>query len=253
MLVWLFNCIISYCTQNIILVKWKSLPMVTMPYKIKFNKDYFEVQAWQENKLICGIDEVGRGCLAGPVVVAAAILHPHKNNELLQDSKVLDNQQRLNCYSWLKENSWHAVALINHRTIDALNIYQATLAAMKRAFLQLMAMIPKVPSYVLVDAMPLSLQQSAHEDIPVLYFPFAEQQSSSVAAASIIAKVYRDALMNKLDSTVPGYDFSCHKGYSTPSHKVLVKELGESIIHRKTFLTTTLPLNDDYDKQQTLC
>lgn len=229
--------------------------MVTIRYKLRFNKDYFEKQAWESQKLVCGIDEVGRGCLAGPVVVASVILHPHKKSRLLKDSKLLTRTERLKGYRWILKNSWYSTAIIHNRAIDTLNIYYATLQAMRRATLQLLSICPIQPGSILVDAMPLRLERTAFEHIDVYHFPFGETKSTSIAAASIVAKITRDALMKRFEPIVPGYHLAQHKGYSTPLHKKSIATIGRSIIHRINFLDDELLQNteDEYEEQQTLC
>ncbi len=227
--------------------------MTTIRYKERFNKNHFEHTAWAENKLICGIDEVGRGCLAGPVVVAAVILHPGKNHRLLKDSKIMTKEERDKAYSWILKNSWHATASLHHRAIDTHNIYQATLKAMKRAFMQLMSQGCPLPSKTVIDAMPLRLDNSPFSNIDVLYFPFGEKKSSSIAAASIVAKVTRDRLMIHFDNAIPGYLLAAHKGYATPKHRALVQDLGHSVIHRINFLQGAWLIGeqeDDFNEQQ---
>ncbi len=207
--------------------------MVTTKRKPDFKSQMYEKDAWQRQELVCGIDEVGRSCLAGPVVAAAAILRPYAKHPLLKDSKVLTAEERATAYRWLMKNSSFAVGIRHHRIIDARNIYQATLSAMKRALVQLLSDTPQLPSIILVDAMPVSLQ---HMDIPVVCFPFGEKQSASIAAASIIAKVTRDALVTRLDSLIPGYALSRNKGYGTKAHKQGIYEHGVSFMHRMTFI-----------------
>ena len=210
--------------------------MATIRYKIRFNKNYFEKKAWERGGLVCGLDEVGRGCLAGPVMVGAVILKPHKINRLIKDSKLLNENEREKAYKWIIKNSWHAVSLVHNRSIDDRNIYKATLMAMRRAFLQLMAQSSKLPQTVLVDAMPLDLSRTLYEPIDVFHFPFGESKSSSIAAASIVAKVTRDRMMARLDNHFHGYDFTRNKGYATPYHKKAVRSSGYSVIHRINFL-----------------
>jgi ribonuclease HII len=226
--------------------------MPTQAYKQKFNKNYFELAAWKENKLVCGIDEVGRGCLAGPVVVAAVVLFPNKLSRLIRDSKLMTIEERSKAYNWITKNSWHNSAFIHNRAIDLHNIYYATLMTMKRAYLQLMAHIPQKPRIILVDAMPLKLSNTMYADTDVFYFPFGERKSSSIAAASIIAKVTRDRIMTELYAqAVPGYDIASHKGYSTPAHKKHVRMLGPSIIHRKNYIDH-IHTRDDLELQHSL-
>jgi ribonuclease HII len=210
--------------------------MVTIKYKESFKKDYFETQAWQENTLICGIDEVGRGCLAGPIVTAAVILFPHKKSRLIKDSKLLDGKELQLAYRWLLKNCWFSYAILNHRSITQHNIYYATMKAMRRALMQLFAHCPQLPKTIVIDAMPVNLTKTPYETITVYHFPFGERKSSSIAAASIIAKVTRDAIMRKLDTSFPMYHFAKHKGYSTKLHQHRIKTYGPSIIHREHFL-----------------
>lgn len=203
-----------------------------------FRKNYYEKTAWQDDLTVCGVDEVGRGCLAGPVVTAAVVLPVGKAHRFLKDSKTMTPEERKLAYDWITQHCDYAYGIINHRQIDAINIYQATLLAMKKALFQLLTTCHKQPSAILVDAMPVKLSGSPFETIPVHYFPFGESKSSSIAAASIIAKVKRDELMTELNTLVPGYNFAGHKGYSTPEHKKLVGVMGESIIHRATYVKT---------------
>ena len=198
--------------------------------------NWHEKEAWASNNLICGIDEVGRGCLAGPVVVSAVILFAQKKSSLLKDSKILSKVEMKKAYSWIIRNSCYSVGILSHRFVDKNNIYQSTLSAMKRATLQLLSTHKIIPQKILVDAMPLTLSQTAYENIPVEYFPFGEHVSSSIAAASIIAKVTRDNILKRLDSVFPGYSFNSHKGYQTKKHVEALDFLGKSLIHRDTYL-----------------
>ncbi len=205
--------------------------MTTQKITTPFEKQLFEKKCWKENLILCGIDEVGRGCLAGPVVTAAVILNPHADHKYLKDSKVLSAAQRLQAYQWLKDNSIYSISIINSDIIDKINIYQATLYAMKRSLVQLSSKIGRYPDITIVDAMPLTV-----DNITINYFNFGESHSSSIAAASIIAKITRDDIMKRLDSFFPSYGFISHKGYGTKAHRQALQDGGESIIHRKTFL-----------------
>lgn len=198
-----------------------------------FKKNIYEKQYWSENKLICGIDEVGRSCLAGPIVAAAAILKPGVKHILLKDSKQLTHEERDKVYKWLQKNSVYSVAIINHRIIDQINIYQATLVAMKRSLVQLLASAANLPSLVLVDAMPVKIDSL---DIPIYYFNYGEDHSTSIAAASILAKVTRDRLMARIDKDLPGYSFLTNKGYGTQAHVDGLKKHNKTILHRNSFL-----------------
>ena len=203
----------------------------------RFNKNYFEEVAWSQNQVICGLDEVGRGCLAGPVVTAAVILPIGKTHRLLKDSKIMSSAERIQAYAWIKKNCWYATGIVHHRLVDDKNVYHATLVAMKKALVHLMATAPQKPVQIITDAMPLNLFDTAYKDIPVHYFPFGERRSSSIAAASIVAKVTRDAMMQRMDTIFPGYLLASHKGYSTPPHKrIIQKGKQHLIIHRDSFL-----------------
>ena len=105
-------------------------------------KNFFEQKAWQKSQYICGIDEVGRGSLAGPMLTAAVILHQNKTHPLLKDSKLLTQKEREEAYHWIIKNSFYSFALASHHTIDKINIYQATLYTMKQALLQLLHALP---------------------------------------------------------------------------------------------------------------
>jgi ribonuclease HII len=245
----------SNCISTNILVKWKKWSMAVYNIKEHFKKNHFELKNWQENRLVCGIDEVGRGCLAGPVVTAAAILLPNKKNPLLKDSKLLSHEELQKAYKWLTKNSFFSCAIVNHRDIDLYNIYYATLRAMKRSVAQLMNIGPKQPSTILIDAMPLTLAQTPYEHIDIFHFPFGERKSDSIAAASIIAKVKRDELMRIIARSFPNYHFEKHKGYATKLHQEAIELYGTSIIHRKTFLKDMAVIREagDYADQQTIC
>jgi len=195
----------------------------------------FERAAWANNNLICGIDEVGRGCLAGPVVVAAVILRQHAVHRLLRDSKTLTKHERETAYKWIMQNSWFSYASCDHETISRINIYRATQRAMERACNQLFSNCNKSVDQILIDAMPITLSGN-FSTIQTTHFPKGESRSVSIAAASIVAKVTRDRLMEKMDLIVPGYSLAKHKGYATPEHRQALLTKGHSIIHRETFL-----------------
>jgi ribonuclease HII len=236
----------------------ENIPMskrIFMPAHVtKLTKNVFEKAAWLDDRLVCGIDEVGRGCLAGPLVTAAVIIPAHKHMPLLKDSKMLTQEEREKAAHWIIKNCWYGYGMIHNRLIDERNIWQATLIAMKRAFVQLMATSPHTPQAILVDAMPLKLLDTSYRDIPVYYFPKGEHFSTSIAAASIIAKVKRDAIMQTLDPLFPAYSFGQHKGYGTPQHRHAIQEQDYSIIHRQTFLSESdHDCPSDQSTQQSLC
>ncbi len=217
------------------------------------HKNDLEHGAWAQGHYICGIDEVGRGCLAGPLVTAAVILPVNKTSRLLRDSKLLTEEERHKGALWIAKNCWYAYGIVDNRTIDHYNIYQATLIAMKKALVHLLATAPK-PTAIVIDAMPLKLSDTRYLDIPVHYFPKGERKSSSIAAASIIAKVKRDQMMTTFNEIFPGFSFDEHKGYSTKKHKDILKQAPHLIIHRQSFLRniSTIDDQDELDDQQSL-
>lgn len=215
--------------------------------RLRIKKNYHEREAWQQGSIVCGIDEVGRGCLAGPIVIGAVILPPFTRSTLLKDSKQLTRPELLKGYDWIISNCNYALSIIHHRLIDKKNIYQATLSGMKRALYQLLCKNSTI-NLVLVDAMPLQIGS-----LSVVSAPFGEQWSSSIAAASILAKVTRDAIMTRMDTIIPGYTFMNHKGYSTTIHTNALMNLEHSIIHRKTFIKKYSRIAQFHDIQQALC
>lgn len=218
----------------------------------KLTKNLFEKAAWIENRLICGIDEVGRGCLAGPLVTAAVIIPANKHMPLLKDSKILSLEEREKAARWITKHCSYGIGIAHNRLIDERNIWQATLGCMKRALVQLLATSPHIPKAILVDAMPLNLLDTSYHDIPVYYFPKGESLSTSIAAASILAKVTRDEIMQRLDASFPGYGFDQHKGYGTQIHRQALQKFDSSIIHRQSYLHDLKPQESDHAFQQNL-
>ena len=178
-------------------------------------------------KLIAGIDEVGRGCIVGPVVAAAVILHPDHSLEGLTDSKKLSEKKRRLLAEKIKVSaiSW-AVARAEASEIDRINILQATLVAMQRAFSQLEVK----PHFVKVDGNRLPQIDCDAEAVVQGDLLVAE-----ISAASILAKVARDEEMQILDRLYPGYQFSVHKGYPTQLHLAALNQLGITPQHRQSF------------------
>ena len=181
---------------------------------------------------VAGVDEVGRGCLAGPVVAAAVILHPDRHIPGVSDSKLVPANEREQLYDRIVAGAiaW-AVAAADPREIDHINIHQASLRAMQRA---VMALAP-LPDIVLVDAfrvpdLPMAQRGVLHGD----------RRCSAIAAASIIAKVSRDRDMHALHGRDPRYGFDRHKGYATADHLDAVARFGYSDAHRRSFRPPTL-------------
>jgi ribonuclease HII len=228
--------------------------MATFKHRIPFKKNSFELKAWEEKKVVCGIDEAGRGCLAGPVVVGAAIIPPGTTYRLLKDSKLLDRDELLKAYTWIQKNCRYSYVAFDHKAIDTHNIYQATMKAMRRAFMQIMIDTSETVQIVCTDAMPLQLKGSAYESIDVAHFIKGERFSSSIAAASIVAKVNRDRIMKLFGSAIPGYEFENHKGYATTKHREYISQIGRSLVHRLSYSMGDKTIeNYDENNQQSIC
>ena len=174
--------------------------------------------------IIAGVDEVGRGAIAGPVIAAAVILK--KDIEGLKDSKKISEKKRIELSNKIKKYSYFAIGSASHNEIDKFNILNASLLAMKRAILNL----PVRPSLVLVDG-----TFKPDLDIPMRAIIGGDSSENAISAASIIAKVYRDNLMIKYDSIFPVYDLKGNKGYGTKKHLEALKNFGHCEIHRTTF------------------
>jgi ribonuclease HII len=201
--------------------------------KRRKNSKYVQIEErlWASGfKSIAGVDEVGRGPLAGPVVACACILPQGKRFKRVKDSKQLTSEERAEIYLELVANSeihW-AIATCDHEIIDKINILRASLLAMKYALDKLALVLQ--PDFVLVDG----------RDCPPLHIPHqaiikGDTLSQSIAAASIIAKVTRDTMMEEFHKQWPEYGFEDHKGYGTKAHLQAINEFGLSPIHRKSF------------------
>ena len=195
-----------------------------------------EVNMWEiENgcfaegyNIICGVDEAGRGPLAGPVCAAAVILPPNVEIPGLNDSKKLTDKKRRELMPVIKETAVaYGIAFADEKEIDEINILQATYAAMHRAIEQLQIK----PDLALVDG-----NRAGDFGLPVKTVVKGDSLSASIAAASILAKVTRDDLMLELAEKYPQYGFEIHKGYGTKAHYAALTEHGPSEIHRMTFL-----------------
>lgn len=189
-----------------------------------------ENKLYAEGRLyVAGVDEVGRGPLAGPVYAAAVILDPTKPILGLNDSKKLSEKKRLELYETiLQEAIGYAITWEDPSVIDTINILEATKRAMTRAI----QVLNPTPDFLLLDALhleafPMDTQQAVVK---------GDSNVNCIAAASILAKVSRDKLMAEYDLMYPGYYFSQHKGYGTRMHYEALEKLGPSPIHRKSFL-----------------
>lgn len=190
----------------------------------------FEHSAFEEGySLVCGVDEAGRGPLAGPVCAAAVILPPDLEIEGLNDSKKLSDKRRRALYDVITEQAIaYGIAMVDEKVIDEINILQATFRAMRQAVEQL----SEKPALALVDGN----REPDFGDIPVKTIVKGDSLSANIAAASILAKVTRDRFMEEQDAIYPQYGFSVHKGYGTKAHYAALREYGACPIHRRTFL-----------------
>jgi ribonuclease HII len=189
--------------------------------------------------IICGLDEAGRGPLAGPVTAAAVILPEAFPVEILADSKVLNAKKREAAAKMIYENAsaW-GLGWASHTEIDQINILQASLLAMDRAFEAMRKAFPGVlPSKIIIDGLyvPHQLALLASSGLEIRAMVKADAQIHAVMAASILAKTARDAKMLEYDRLYPQYHYAKHKGYPTREHRALLAQLGPSPIQRKSF------------------
>ncbi|HOO44038.1 MAG TPA: ribonuclease HII [Bacillota bacterium] len=198
----------------------------------------FEKQLWSQGYThIVGVDEVGRGPLAGPLVAAAVILDPDHMIEGLNDSKQLSAKKRQELLIQIKDKAIaYAYSFIDEATIDTINIYQAS----KKGMLEAIKKLNVQPDYILSDAMPLD-----ESGLPYQAIIKGDSLSASIAAASILAKETRDAYMKIQSQTYPGYDFEHNMGYPTKKHRDALKRIGICPIHRKSYK----PVKDMIEQQ----
>ena len=175
---------------------------------------------------VAGVDEVGRGALFGPVFAGAVILSPDRPVRGLDDSKALEPERREVLAERIRERAvaW-AVAGVDAATIDAVNIYQASRKAMRLA----VGRLNPAPDFLLVDAVSIELQ------VPQRALIKGDARCHAIAAASIVAKVYRDSCMRVWDEIFPEYGLASHKGYSTPEHCAAIEKFGPTPLHRLSF------------------
>lgn len=212
--------------------------------KKKKEKEEFDLLTRYETELrlqgythIAGIDEVGRGPLAGPVVTAAVILPPDFYLAGLNDSKKLSEAKREEYYEYIRKHAISiGIGMVHAQEIDSINIYQATKKAMNEAIVQL----PIQPDYLLIDAMEI---QSPYQSQSIIK---GDAKSISIAAASIIAKVTRDRMMKEYALEYPGYAFEKNAGYGTKDHLIGLEQLGVTPLHRKSFAPVKEILHTDH-------
>ena len=177
-------------------------------------------------EIIAGVDEAGRGPLAGPVVAAAVILPNNHKIDGLADSKKLSPKKRKRLFDEIKSVSKVGVGIVSHKTIDEINVLQGTYKAMRKA----LGRLSKKPEKALIDGFPLPNQVIKNEGIIG-----GDSKIESISAASIVAKVTRDQIMKNMDPIFPEFGFSQHKGYGTKQHMEALKKFKATPIHRKTF------------------
>ena len=190
----------------------------------KYEKEY------SDKGLVCGVDEAGRGPLAGPVVAAAVILPEDETFIYLNDSKKVTEKRREALYEQIVMKAVsYGIGIVSHDIIDEINILQATYRAMKEA----VENMGRQPSVCLVDAVTIPDLESDILQVPIVK---GDAKSLSIAAASVLAKVTRDRIMTEMGEKYPEYGFGKHKGYGTRAHIEAIKEFGACPEHRKTFI-----------------
>ncbi len=195
-------------------------------------KILWEQKFWTKGWLVAGTDEAGRGPLAGPVVAAAVILGPDQQILGIDDSKRLSVSHREHLYGQICLRARTiGVGVVGPRTIEKINILEASRVAMIRA----LSYLNHAPRVVLTDAMPIG---GPWDEYPLIH---GDQLSVSIGAASIVAKVIRDRYMTVLAQRYPEYGFERHKGYPTPYHRAMILEYGPCAAHRRTFLSKIMP------------
>jgi ribonuclease HII len=190
----------------------------------------FEAQAWRTGlTLVAGVDEAGRGPLAGPVVAAAVIIAPDRRVRGVADSKLLPPERREELFALIQERAVAVgVGIVDHLTIDRINILEATRLAMDQA----LAALAVVPELIITDFVSLRACPCPQRNLVD-----GDARCASVAAASIVAKVTRDRLMRELDAQYPVYGFAKHKGYATAEHFAAIDRHGLCPLHRRSFVS----------------
>ena len=211
-----------------ILTKYQKQDKKLAEERIRIKKMYAYEEKYSQYDYICGIDEVGRGPLAGPVVAGAVILPKGCEILYINDSKQLSAKKREALYEEIKSKALAiGIGIVSPAKIDEINILQATYMAMREAISKLSV----VPQLLLNDA--VTIPEVIIPQVPIIK---GDAKSVSIAAASIVAKVTRDRLMEEYDRVLPGYGFASNKGYGSAEHIAALKELGPTPIHRNTFI-----------------
>ena len=186
------------------------------------------LKAFNNNLFVCGVDEAGRGCLAGPVTAAAVILPKNYKNKLIQDSKKLNTHNRMKLYHEITSIAIdYSIIDIPNDVIDSINVLESTFLAMNKAI----SKIIRKADYIIIDGNQFKTKSKFKYECVI----GGDSVYQSIAAASILAKVHRDELMVKYNKEYPYYDWINNKGYGTIKHKNAIKKFGISIYHRKSF------------------
>ncbi len=186
------------------------------------------LKAFNDDLFVCGVDEAGRGCLAGPVTAAAVILPKNYKNKLIQDSKKLNRHNRMKLYDEITSIAIdYSIIDIPNDIIDSINVLESTFLAMNRAI----SKIIRKADYIIIDGNQFKTKSKFKYECVVR----GDNIYQSIAAASILAKVHRDKLMVKYNKEYPYYDWINNKGYGTIKHQNAIKKFGISIYHRKSF------------------
>jgi len=198
-----------------------------------FNRDFFEKNSWIKNNIICGIDEVGRGPLFGPIVIGCVILPSFTDTKDLIDSKLLSEKKIIQIAQWIKTNCIFETIAIDPWIIDSFGINKATELAIRRVLYNISNKVIKKISLVLIDKVQIDIKRICNFEI--ISEPKGEHWSSSIAAASIIAKYTRDKMMASISNIFPKYKLEKNKGYGTKIHIANILEYNISLLHRKLF------------------
>ena len=186
------------------------------------------LKAFNDDLFVCGVDEAGRGCLAGPVTAAAVILPKNYKNKLIQDSKKLNAHNRMKLYNEITSIAIdYSIIDISNDIIDSINVLESTFLAMNKAI----SKIIRKADYIIIDGNQFKTKSKFKYECVIR----GDSIYQSIAAASILAKVHRDKLMVKYNKEYPYYDWINNKGYGTIKHKNSIKKFGISIYHRKSF------------------
>ena len=186
------------------------------------------LKAFNNDLFVCGVDEAGRGCLAGPVTAAAVILPKNYKNKLIQDSKKLNAHNRMKLYNEITSIAIdYSIIDIPNDIIDSINVHESTFLAMNKAI----SKIIRKADYIIIDGNQFKTKSKFKYECVIR----GDSIYQSIAAASILAKVHRDKLMVKYNKEYPYYDWINNKGYGTIKHKNAIKKFGISIYHRKSF------------------